>query len=121
MNIIITEDDIPVCQESNYEEWEDEFFAQLGPLAKKSTEDLDEELDDEDNDIELPMNTSTSVVKITSYLDAIEKLESVQEFLELKGHTNAATSTSALVSSVVDLSYSRNANQQSLITDYFRL
>ena len=67
----IIEDDIPVCQESNYEEWEDDFFAQLGPLAKKSTEDLDEELDDEDNDIELPMNTSTSVVKITSYLDAI--------------------------------------------------
>ncbi len=64
-----------IFQESNYEEWEDDFFAQLGPLAKKSTEDLD---DDEDNDIELPMNTSTSVVKITTYLDAIEKLESVQ-------------------------------------------
>ena len=52
--------------------------------------------------------------------DAVKELESVRNFLEEKGHTNAATDTSSLISAVVCLSYTvSNSTRQTTITEFF--
>ena len=114
---------ILVCEEQiDDDAWDEVFFSQLGPQAKRSTEDGDEQYADRDeSDNEDDDNVEQGdLFEIKSYMDAIAKMEGVRAFLEFNGHTDMATSTSTLISSVVDLSYAHRPTQQSSITEYFQ-
>ena len=74
---------------------------ELGPQTKHSSaKEDDEELSSEDEEDggggqELIMEDHA---RIKNFSDAVKQLEGVQNFLEEKGHSDAATDTSSLIS-----------------------
>ena len=114
--LIKGEDLIPICTEVTDEDWEESFFAELGPASKRMNEEDGCE-DDSEGEEEEPVLLAP---KVKSYSDAIESLEDVLKFLENKSHTDEATSLSSLISAVIDKSYiASTSTKQSLITEYF--
>ena len=117
--LIEGEDSVPMCADN--QTWEERFFTEIGPAAKRAAalNYHNDSEDDEDEEGENNEEDSAIPVKIACYSDAIKSLEDVRKFLEDKGHTDDATSVNSLISCVINKSLTVSASKQSLITEYF--
>ena len=91
------EDDVPVCMQYGVD-WEDRFFAELGPSQSDSDSLVQENCDEQEGQFDL----EPPPLKITRFQDAISSLEAVQEFLDSRGHSEEAT---RIGSSINELTY----------------
>ena len=68
------EDLIPICTEVTDEDWEESFFAELGPESKRMNDEdgCEDGEDDSEGEEEEPVPLAP---KVKSYSDAIESLE----------------------------------------------
>ena len=117
-DLIEAENCIPICQEFANENWEDEFFSELGPASKSLTLETDDE--GSDSDVCIVEMSKEDTLKITNFSEAIKSLDEIIKYLEKKGHTTEATNASTLMTSLVHLSYKTSTScRQTSITDFF--
>lgn len=115
---ICADEDLPTCLEMDNENWEEDFFAELGskrPHLDENVQDDDEDNDNstEDVDIDVPP-------KLTSFSEALTALEDVSTFLESKGYASEATDVMAFSSKVSFLhcKHLTNNSKQTSLLDY---
>ena len=114
--LLLAENELPVCSEFADENWDEQFMAELGPCSSKDPA-VDEESEDEDHSESLPQ---VSEPTLKSFQEAMGSLEHIYRFLEHKGCTSEATSAFALMDRVAALHCSAaQMTHQTTITDYF--
>ena len=96
-DLITAEFELPTCSEFADESCNDEFMAEIGPRSKDRCLSSDEEDDDAPADIE------PSLLRLNTFREAIEYLEDIRSFFEVKGHTTEATKTSDLGNELAQL------------------
>ena len=84
-----------MCTDLDSENWEANFLAELG-LDNTCGNDRIDESDSETPGEELPP-------KITSYSEAIDSIENVQQFLESRGHVQESLSFGSWIDTVASL------------------
>ena len=91
-------DDLATCLEMDNDNWEEDFFAELGPSSKQThTDSNDEESDDDVQGDDPPP------LKIKSYTEALIALEDVSLFLQNRGHMSEATKIMECSSNITSL------------------
>ena len=93
-------DDLATCLEMDNDNWEEDFFAELGPSSKQTrTDSNDEESDDDFQEDDPP----PPPLKIKSYTEALIALEDISLFLQSRGHMSEATKIMEYSSNVTSL------------------
>ena len=100
------DDSLAVCTDLDSENWEVNFMAELG--QDTTGNDRINESDDETPGEEV------SPPKITSYSEAVESIENVQQFLVNQGHVQESLSLGSWVDTIAFLKLSRMNCQTSL-------
>lgn len=106
------DNDLPVCEEFDGDNWDEQFLSNLTNSTCSTTEDVDES-DDEQFDSEPPCSN------IKNYQEALSMLEDVQLFLDPKGHSGEATKIGSLMDTVVSLRYESLASTRQATLDKF--
>ena len=112
---IIGEDDVPTCMQYD-DDWDNNFFAELGSSQEDSDSLVQEDPDEEEGHFDL----EPPPPKITRFQDAISSLEAVQTFLDSKGHSEEATRVASTMNRLAHLHCaSLNSARQSTLEEFF--
>ena len=104
-----------ICSEFTESSWDEEFMAEIGPQSKEVCTH-----DDEDGDQDTTEDVEPPPPRLKNLREVMESLEDVRSYLELNGHTDAATKAEDLVNTGAWLQCSStNSTIQSKITLYF--
>ena len=113
--LLAAESEIPVCSEFTESSWDEECLDELSQDNEESYTH-----DDEDGDQDSPEDTEPLPPRLKNLREVMESLEDIWSYLELNGHTAAATETEGLVNTVARLQCSvMNRTIQSKLTQYF--
>lgn len=103
------EDNLPTCQQYD-DDWENQFFSELGSSPA----------DAEQGDPEEEFDADPPPAKIARFQDAIASLEDVQTFLDSRGYSEEATRIAASANRLTFLHCtSLNSARQSTLKEYF--
>ena len=84
------ENELQVCVDTGGDDWEFNFFQQLGSKDQEQDEDSDiEDIDGDNEDDVHEIDVEPPSLKVTSFKEAIVALEDVSQFLESRGHIQA--------------------------------
>ena len=102
--------DLPVCMETDDDNWQTVFFEELVGSHSSQQEEDDEEIDVEND------NNEDAAPKIKSYKEVITALEEVSPFLEYREHGQESLRVGSVIDSIATL---RNQSAQQTTLDIF--
>ena len=106
------DNDLQVCMDKDDDEWEANFFEELG---ENDSEQVDDEVDEDEP---IQMDIEPLAPKVNSFKEAILALEDVNHFLESRGFIQASSMVGSIVDEVACLK-AQSATKQTTIRDFF--
>ena len=106
------DNDLQVCMDKDDDEWEANFFEELGE------NDSEQEDDEVDEDEPIEMDVEPLGPKVKSFKEAILALEDVNHFLESHGFIQASSMVGSIVDEVAGLK-AQSTTKQTTIRDFF--
>ena len=106
------DNDLQVCMDKDDDEWEANFFEELGE------NDSEQEDDEVDEDEPIEMDVEPLAPKVKSFKEAILALEDVNHFLESRGFIQASSMVGSIVDEVAGLK-AQSTTKQTTIRDFF--
>ena len=106
------DDDLPVCFELDYDQWEEQFSSSIDSSTASTSKESEPE---EELDVEPP----ASKIRTLSEATCICQLEDVHVFLDSKGYVNEATVIASIVHTVASLHC--KTGHQSTLDEYLHV